>query len=142
MNDQASRSCDTFADEITEPGATLVLARLPFGYGHCPEGAVAPKKVMVAGVVFLPPAPAGASMVTAASRAAASDKRAPRSARLVNPALPRFAARPNGVRRPRPWVAQPSKLFTPPEVELLGVTRAARASTALTSEPAGYWAGP
>jgi hypothetical protein len=34
LYDQASLSCDTFADEITEPGATLVLPRSPFGYGH------------------------------------------------------------------------------------------------------------
>ena len=53
-NDQASLSCDTLADEITEPGATLVLARSPFGYGHCPEGAVAPGKVVVNGVGLLP----------------------------------------------------------------------------------------
>ena len=56
LNAQASRSRDTFADEITEPGATLVLASCPFGYGHCPEGGVAPGDLVVSGAVLPPPA--------------------------------------------------------------------------------------
>jgi len=50
LNVQASRSRDTFADEIAEPAASRVLARSPFGYGHDPFGAAAPRKSLVAGV--------------------------------------------------------------------------------------------
>jgi hypothetical protein len=77
LNAQASRSFDTFVDEITEPGASLVLARSPFGYGHCPVGDVAPGKLVVTGAGPLPPAPAAVNMVTDTSRAAAMDKRVP-----------------------------------------------------------------
>ncbi len=81
LNAQASRSVDTFADEITEPGASLVLARLPFGYGHCPEGGAAPGKSVVTGVELLSPPVAGGSVVTETRRAAGRNKRTPRCTR-------------------------------------------------------------
>ena len=48
-NVHASRSVPTFAAEIREPTASLVLARSPFGYGHDPAGFVAPANVLVTG---------------------------------------------------------------------------------------------
>ena len=74
---QASRSPDTFDDEITDPGASLVLARSPFGYGHCPEGEVAPGNVVVTGAELLPPPVVAGSVVTETSRAAGRNNRAP-----------------------------------------------------------------
>src|SRR5580693_1857364 len=50
-NVQASRSCDTFAEEITEPGACRVLARSAFGSGHDPDGGAALRLVVVADCV-------------------------------------------------------------------------------------------
>jgi hypothetical protein len=47
LNVHASRSLDTFAAEITEPGATRVLPMSPFGYGHAPDGVAAPATVVV-----------------------------------------------------------------------------------------------
>jgi hypothetical protein len=47
-NDHASRSDDTFAEEIVD-AAFRVLARSPFGYAHVPEGVAAPAKALVAG---------------------------------------------------------------------------------------------
>src|ERR1700729_4258761 len=47
-NVQASCSCETFAAEITEPGACRVLARSAFGSGHDPDGGVALGFVVVA----------------------------------------------------------------------------------------------
>ena len=64
LNAQASRSCDTFADEIAEPGASLVLARSPFGYGHDPVGAAAPGNTLVTGGPGLLPPDGAATMVT------------------------------------------------------------------------------
>ena len=80
-NAQVSRSCDTFADEITEPGASLVLASSPFGYGHCPEGDAVPGNLVVSEAALLPPPPAAAGIVTEARRAAGSSKYAPKGAR-------------------------------------------------------------
>ncbi len=42
LNAHASRRPDTLAAEITESGATLVLAMSASGYGHDPDGAAAP----------------------------------------------------------------------------------------------------
>jgi hypothetical protein len=52
---QASRSLDTFAAEITEPGASLVLPMSAFGYGHDPAGAAAPGNVVRTGAALAPP---------------------------------------------------------------------------------------
>ena len=49
LNVHASLSWDTFAAEIVEPVASLVLARSPFGYGQDPDGAAAPANVLVTG---------------------------------------------------------------------------------------------
>jgi len=60
------------AEEITEPGACRVLARSAFGYGHEPDGGVAPGFVVVAGFALvtggLLDVHAAASRATRASR--------------------------------------------------------------------------
>ena len=53
LNAHASLSCDTLADVIVEPVATLVLARSPFGYGQDPDGAAASANVLVTGAGWL-----------------------------------------------------------------------------------------
>ena len=71
LNAHASRSVDTFADEMTEPGASRVLARLPLGYGHCPEGDAVGGRLVATGAALALPAPGTAiSMVSDAKRAA------------------------------------------------------------------------
>jgi hypothetical protein len=63
LNVQAGLSLDTFANEIAEPGATLVFATSAFEYGHEPEApAVEADRVVravlqvgVAAVLPLPP---------------------------------------------------------------------------------------
>src|SRR3954463_1091383 len=62
----ASRSRDTFAEEIIEPAASRVLARSPFGYGHDPDAVGAPLKTVVAGRAVVPLH--AASTLTAMSR--------------------------------------------------------------------------
>ena len=92
LNVQASRSPDTFAAEIAEPGASLVLAMSPFGYGHDPEGAAAPGNVVLTGAGLLLPQPAAASTVTETNIISGRDIRAPRPARNVGFALIRLTA--------------------------------------------------
>jgi hypothetical protein len=43
---------DTLAAVIVESGATLVLARSPFGYAQDPDGAAAPENAVLAGFVL------------------------------------------------------------------------------------------
>ena len=74
LNVQASRSPDTFAAEITESGASLVLARSPFGYGHDPAGAAAPGNAVLTGA-GLPLLHAAASTVTATTTASPAPER-------------------------------------------------------------------
>ena len=74
LNAQASRSPDTFAAEIAESGAFLVLARSPFGYGHDPAGAAAPGNVVLAGA-GLPLLHAAPSTVTATATASPAAER-------------------------------------------------------------------
>jgi hypothetical protein len=59
VNVHASRSSDTFADEIVESGAFLVLAISAFGNGHDPSGTVAPGNAVVLGAGLLAPDAAG-----------------------------------------------------------------------------------
>jgi hypothetical protein len=47
-NVQACWSLATLADEITEPGASRLLATSAFGYGHDPDGGAASGLVVVA----------------------------------------------------------------------------------------------
>jgi hypothetical protein len=54
LNVHASRSPDTFAADMVESGASLVLAMSPFGYGHDPDGTAAPGNASVAGARVLP----------------------------------------------------------------------------------------
>ena len=75
LNAHASRSPDTFAAEIAESGASLVLARSPFGYGHDPDGAAAPGNAVLTGAGLLP-LHAAASTVTETSRASPAPARA------------------------------------------------------------------
>jgi hypothetical protein len=59
LNVHASRSPDTFADEIVESGAFLVLAMSAFGYGHDPTGTAASGNDVVTGAGRLAPDAAG-----------------------------------------------------------------------------------
>jgi spore germination cell wall hydrolase CwlJ-like protein len=75
-------SLDTFAEEIVEPVASRVFARLPFEYGHDPAVpalaaaafAVTVWQPELAAAVFFPPQPA-TSNPAATSRAAVSVRR-------------------------------------------------------------------
>jgi hypothetical protein len=49
LNVHASFSDATFADEITDPAASRVLSRSPFGSAHDPAAAAAPANVTVVG---------------------------------------------------------------------------------------------
>jgi len=66
-NDHASLSLDTLAPVITEPAASLVLARSPFGYGHDPDGVAAPGSRLLVGAGWpeLQPAASSAKAATA-----------------------------------------------------------------------------
>src|ERR1700734_2304325 len=75
-NVQACCSCETLADEITEPGACRVLARSPFGYGHDPAGLAALGLVTVVPAGVLALLQAASSKLTAASEAAHRQARA------------------------------------------------------------------
>ena len=91
LNAHASRSADTFADEIAEPGASLVLARSPFGYGHDPDGAAAPGNAVLAGA-GLPPLHAAASIVIETSTVTGTNSRTPGRTRPASFALIRPTA--------------------------------------------------
>jgi hypothetical protein len=85
-NVQACWSFATLADEMTESGACRVLARSAFGYGHEPDGGVAPGFVVVAGFVLV----AGGLLLlhAAASRATSAARRQ----KLLRVRLMRFGA--------------------------------------------------
>src|ERR1700728_742379 len=69
-NVHASLSWETLADEITEPTASLVLARSPFGYGDEPDGGAAPGNRLLPGAGWPEPQPvASRARAAAASRA-------------------------------------------------------------------------
>ena len=87
LNVQASRSPDTFAAEIAEPGAFLVLAMSPFGYGHDPEGAAAPGNVVLTGAGLPLPQAAAASRVTETNIINGTGSLAPKHAPNVGFAL-------------------------------------------------------
>ena len=82
---------DTFAAEIAESGASLVLAMSPFGYGHDPLGAAAPGKAVLAGAA-LPPPHAAASIVIETSTVTGTNCRTPGRARPASFALIRLTA--------------------------------------------------
>jgi hypothetical protein len=86
LNAQASRRLDTFAAEIAEPGASLVLPMSPFGYGHDPPGAAAPANAVLTGA-GLPLLHAVASTVIKASNVAGANSRTPGPARPISFAL-------------------------------------------------------
>jgi hypothetical protein len=65
---------DTFAAEIAESGAFLVLAMSPFGYGHDPVGAAAPGKAVLTGA-GLPPLQAATSIVIEMSKVTGTNSR-------------------------------------------------------------------
>jgi hypothetical protein len=72
-NAHASRSDDTFVEEIVVPAATRVLARSPFGYAQVPLGVDAPVKVLVVGFDWLDEDPHAASSTVATAAAAVCD---------------------------------------------------------------------
>src|SRR6202042_1871142 len=76
LNAHACRSPDTLAEEITDPAATRVFARSPFGYGHDPAafGAFGLLTVLPVGPLEHPAAtrPAATSAATAARLPAGS----------------------------------------------------------------------
>ena len=91
LNAQASRRLDTFAAEIAESGATLVLAMSPSGDGHDPDGAAAPANAVLTGAGVLP-VHAAASTVTAVITITGTSSLAPGPARKVSFALIRLIA--------------------------------------------------
>jgi len=83
LNVHASFSDATFADEIRDPAASRVLARLPFGYVHDPAGPAAPENVLAVPVGWAELHPATIPPATLAMVSTAGTMRPYRATRCL-----------------------------------------------------------